>query len=450
MARSAWIITRRWRRAYAMSETVARRVLKRRDYAFDLMVVTPLHLGAGVERRDLLDPVRDASGEEGHPAVSMIQRDANGTPWLPGSALKGALRALATVQHENLFGVIKHSQSNLGAMGALMVRGAPMIAPGSTDGLRVPRDPEGRALTGAGVYVSARTAIDDGRGVAHANKLFHAEMVAPGARFAVRLRLETPGDVDAQEAALARLLKAWTAPEGAPIGADAASGLGRVRIDGAVTRTPWAPDARGALVEGDPAAFTLPDDVPTIAAAARLRLTCEGPFLTRDPWPALRETNAETSERTNVIRALRLDDAPFITGQAISGALRSRLAWLIARESHRGNALYQAAERRLFGEIGRRGTLTVMVEGTGRKADVQTTSVRLDRFSGGPIDNALFTVDADLRVTIDLRLMLDRRVREADAEAKALKLLVDDVTRNGLMLGHGVNRGFGWFRAEVR
>lgn len=438
-----------------MANAQPRRMLKRRDFTFDLVAVTPLHIGAGCERHDLLTAVRGAAGEETRPAVSAIQRDAAGCPWLPGSALKGALRALDATPDAALFGKIKraqdekendraedgekkHPEDDKGVMGALLVRGAAMVAPGSTEGLPVPRDDAGRALAGDGVYVSARTAIDAGRGTAEANKLFHAEMVAPGARFAARLRLETPGDIDALEARLLGLLAAWSAPEGVAVGADAASGLGRLRLDGDVTRTCWAPDLRGALVAG--AIETVATPAPAPVDAVLLRLICDGPFLTRDP-AAPRE-----GEKGNEIKALRLDDKPFVTGQALSGALRARLAWLLALDRHQGGGDSDAADR-LFGIVGRRGVLTVMVEAARRDDAAALTSLRIDRFSGGPIDNALFTVHADLRVSLDLRLTLDRRAEEADRDT--VERLVDDLKINGLTLGHGVNRGSGGSRWRI-
>ena len=32
-----------------------------------------------------------------------------------------------------------------------------------------------------------------------------------------------------------------------------------------------------------------------------------------------------------------------------------------------------------------------------------------------------------------------------DSEIKLLKFLIEDLEENGLMLGHGVNAGYGWF-----
>lgn len=415
--------------------------LTRCDFAFDLVAITPLHIGAGTERRDLLDPVKGPDGVEKRPLVSAIQRDAAGCPWLPGTALKGALRALDAAAHTALFGEIKHSDTDLGVMGALLVRGAAMSAPGCTQGLPIPRDAAGLALAGDGVYVAARTAIHPGLGISEPNKLFHAEMVAPGARFRVRLRLETRGDAAAQEAALLALLSAWTLAEGVAVGADAASGMGRLRLDGDVTRTPWSPDEAGALMAEASATQPLAEAADRVGHL--LRLTCEGPFLTRDPTETARGAGEDQPPQ---IAALRLAGAPFITGQALSGALRARFAWLCALEAHRTGGAETGAVKRLFGALGWRGVLTVMVEKTSSTEAAQTTSVRIDRFSGGVIDNALFTVDADLGASIDLRLMLDRRATAADNDA--LRLLVADLKQCGLSLGHGASRGYGWFTVK--
>lgn len=94
----------------------------------------------------------------------------------------------------------------------------------------------------------------------------------------------------------------------------------------------------------------------------------------------------------------------------------------------------------------------------------EITSVKLDRFTGGPVDNALFTTGAFTGVRLKLELALTRRrsfepergsppARKPDFEPTAddldlFKLLCDDIEKNGLDLGSGSSKGFGWFVKE--
>lgn len=96
-------------------------------------------------------------------------------------------------------------------------------------------------------------------------------------------------------------------------------------------------------------------------------------------------------------------------------------------------------------------------DGTWTAGPVRTTdltSVKLDRFSGAPIDNALFTT----RAYIDPVFRVELRVRNRtgalngkavlDADLTLWDRLVEHLVRRGIVLGHGGNKGFGWFRCE--
>ncbi len=89
----------------------------------------------------------------------------------------------------------------------------------------------------------------------------------------------------------------------------------------------------------------------------------------------------------------------------------------------------------------------------------EITSVKLDHFSGAPIDKALFSTKVVVGVRLEIALALESR-RDADPEkrggagdadekvAKLFKELIEDIRGDGLTLGHGANKGFGWFKFE--
>jgi hypothetical protein len=76
---------------------------------------------------------------------------------------------------------------------------------------------------------------------------------------------------------------------------------------------------------------------------------------------------------------------------------------------------------------------------------VEITSEALDQFSMAPLDGALFTTRAFVGCEFSVHLGLDRRRTVTAADETFFRELVDDATDNGLMLGHGTNKGFGWF-----
>ena len=77
-------------------------------------------------------------------------------------------------------------------------------------------------------------------------------------------------------------------------------------------------------------------------------------------------------------------------------------------------------------------------------------SVRLDRFSVSPVDNALFGTEALVAPEFEVELELDQRGLLPDDTAffeAVLKQIADDVW-GGLRLGLGKNKGFGAFTVQ--
>ncbi len=422
-------------------------LLKRRSYICTLETVTPLHLGSGDTRDDLLPEIevtRNGVEEARKPAVAAIQRDNGNCPTLPGTALKGALRRSAPDGGEALCGHIAPQ----GRMGALLLRGARWLSGGDGTGL---------PFAGNATFVHARSKIDSGRGTSESNKLFHAEMVIPKSRFEWQFRLETRGDIDRLEELLLKALAPWAEERGIAIGANKSADLGRVRlVENTLKRTDWQVED-GRLVAQEEAQM-LPPSPPAAEPDDHLTLLCKGPFLTLDP-----DAKAAKGDGTPQLSALRHCGDPFVLATMVKGALRQRLSWLLAcdafdpdatpptgdgtvirapSEAHRLSAV-----ERLFGAAGWRGVLRVSVTETAREAAVKSSQVRIDRFSGGTMDSALFTIDADHGVRLELSFWLDA-TRAETGNREALARLLDDIRANGLELGHGVTKGYGWFRAE--
>jgi CRISPR/Cas system CSM-associated protein Csm3 (group 7 of RAMP superfamily) len=413
--------------------------LQRVDYSFVLEVLSALHIGTGETR--LYVPEGKTADQGWH--IQTIVRDHEDKPFLPGSSIKGLLRGIARQLGDDgdvLFGSIR--QDNTGRMGALQVRGASQIKPGVASGLPYAKD---------GVFITARTAIDGGRGISETNKLFHAEAVAPEARFCVRLRLEVRADLQGLEQLLLKILAQLSVAEGVGLGADGASGLGRIRLVEKVSCTSWSLDAKsGALRADREQSVFLSEPVIHASSCVELVLGCDGPYLQNDfSWDKdqrQQEKNKTQDEDAAHLKPLRRKEVPYLTGDSVSGFLRARLNWLKAvADMRKEDADYLNSER-LFGKTGERARLTVRITHSRAGGTMKNTSLRVDRFSGGAIDNALFVTESDYGVRFRLVLELDGRASEDDD--KALKALEADICQNGLQLGHGTGKGFGWFRVE--
>lgn len=459
----------------------------RYEIAATLRTVSPLHVGSGLFEERKAVPGKDGADP---PQVALIVRDHAGAPYLPPTTLKSLLRRVAIETGadpgmlDELFGTIK--ADGQGRMGALTVRGAERIPP-VPDARAAPftggvADPE---QLGPGVFIAARTRIDATTGTVRDATLFFQEMVAPGTCFALRCLVEARG---AEAVALAeqRLhlllgLLRHLAEVGGALGKGYADGFGRIDLDADSVRvTKRALDAAGDFPATD--ATALWAATPSVRAEVRverLALHCEGPFVVMDASrkaerrPADGMVEEERARDGRTLRAPQLQTQrlgtvlPLLLGSSLSGALRARARWLATCDALRNGGDPDAVDpegqrpvtkdaiktltpvQRLFGVTGFRGLLTIGRLEVPEATPWTVTSVKLDRFSGAPVDNALFATATFIGVRIRLELRLEERVRFADDDHAALfERLVADVRDRGIQLGHGGNKGFGWFEHE--
>ncbi|MFM2043793.1 MAG: hypothetical protein RLY86_2369 [Pseudomonadota bacterium] len=444
-----------------MSERVSLIHPHRFEVTAELEVMSPLHLGTGERERDLIPRLSSKAGEENNPELALIARDGSGKPYLPGPSLKGLLRRLAADGGAvtALFG--DPNSAETGVMGSVLVWGAPCKTMAPPSDAPYAADLAGKDRPGT--FVSARTKIDPKSGTAEHNKLFFQEVVPPGTLFSLKLLVIGRAEEEAK-AALDRLLPPLARlAAGAHIGKGQADGQGRVRLKTetlTVTRR-WV-DNNGELSSA-PHPITLPP-APAAARGWNLRLTCEGPFLVQDsshiPPGEGREALkvADKLERNDPalsnLKGQRLaKKLPLLPGTSLMGAIRARAEWLAALEGWNEGRKKDAIEL-LFGKVGHRGRLRLDEMRTEDAQPWNVTSVKLDRFSGAPVDGALFTSAAFCGVRITANLVLDpcRDTTAAAFAADAFDLagkIIEDLKKNGLMLGHGTNKGFGWFDVAV-
>lgn len=456
------------------------------DITAELEVVTPLHVGSGRTRR--VARVKGKQDENNAPRVAAIQLDHAGLPYLPASTQKGILLDLARRRYgagerlEALFGQVK--DDGTGRIGAVLFRGSSMDAKRAPSTADLPYAQDaGLAYDAgglpAGVFVAGRTRIDRASGTVDDGKLFFQEMVAPGAVFPLRLVLTARRARDEGRDLLADLLGLLDGliAEPATFGKGSGQALGALRVVAgslSVRKTTLTPDL--TLTTSD-VTDVVPSPATDSAGAVfeeRLELVCEGPFMVIDS-SRTRKKKKQTNDprdREPQLKAARIRERlPLLMGPGLKGPLRARAAWLESLAAHRAqtgtptpvnpktvdnpdSVLHAAGEieqltpvERLFGVTGFRGLLSIVDLQVTEAEPWDVTSVKLDRFSGGPIDNALFTsaTFVGTRVAVTLRLAARGTTRPSEADIALAKRLVADIRANGLMLGHGGNKGFGWF-----
>lgn len=469
-----------------------------------LAVLTPLHVGTGES-----EEIPGVGGKEGAnttPGVARAVTDHRGDPYLPATTVKGLLRQigeeiLTPDEVDDIFGLIKNSYSASGAMGALLPRGATLNAAATVEGY--PYVKAARAKGGdlaAGCFVAARAAIDPLSGVAADARLFFQEMVAPGATFDLKFVLLAGQHGETRLNNLLRILERLSAEGGVVCGRGKADGAGALQFKrNSLQVVERKIDDDGSLVE-ERKAVTWPE---TVAASEPWLgvFHCKGPFLSLDSsWNPEREKQGLSEEEQRKIPQLHYqhdaDDRALQLGSQIAGVLRARARWIMGTralagrddprsvdptmgEDERGKMAFTervvrkrrdvdrlklTPVERLFGVSGFAGLLRIekMAFSDGEKIDI--TSVKLDHFSGAPIDNALFKTRGVRDITLTLALSLRGRkdaksTRPDDRNAPSVAIptpedqelfdaLKKSLVNDGLMLGHGTNKGFGWFVHE--
>lgn len=442
----------------------------------DLTAVEPIQVGTG----DFITLERP----DGHSDLAQVARNVDGKPCLPGSALKGALRALASISDEplatvdRLFGPEEIRDPEDARAGLLSCWTAHASACGSSEGAPYAQ------LHGEGVFVDARTAISPAKGTAEEHKLFHRQNVVPETRFLLRFGLSL-GDFNVTQ--LMQRLLASLAADGLLLGGGRSRGSGLCRGDPQSLRviahgfdTAGAPTEEDLSVAWRGAVASASTLVQAPARNCDILLCCDGLFLSLDSSRLPRRGQQEA------LRALRepgKPDSARLPATSLKGALRAKAVWLerLADPTSRDNRDLILSEgavsdsdlsrphavcgrieelstsELLFGVSGWRGMLSVRdVRNESQSGWRTVRSVKLDRFSGEPIRGALFSVEAALAPRFAARLTIEGRAGWNSPGGEVLQRclalfdrLCQHLQQQGLMLGHGVNRGYGWFDVRL-
>lgn len=417
----------------------------------------PLHIGSG-------GTIESDAREDGEAAqIGDLMRAANGAPFIPGSSLKGVLRR-AAADAQTLMGGANPEDLRKTIAGQMMIGSAFLIDPTpyqDTRGVSQNRLETKRT----------RVAIDGATGVAEKARLFSRLHVDPGAEFGLRIAVPAALAEDETQA-LSQILAALS--DGVALGKSTRHGEGKVRIKpGSLNATTVGP--KGSVdCSTDWASRVKNVESTNDMQLIRLRLKSDAPFLISDPENAPPKGDKDTAQVVGLKD--KRENGPVLTGSTLLGALREKSAWVERMkspsattekwDSHKNREEYAdymqfgspselTYTQRLFGITGWRGLLSVRDIALKNKPALKpVTSVRIDRFSAAPVDNALFTTEAWLAPEYEIALALEDRAYDARLRARDEEFLKDlicwltDDVWGGLDLGFGKSRGFGHFSAE--
>jgi CRISPR/Cas system CSM-associated protein Csm3 (group 7 of RAMP superfamily) len=435
-----------------------------------LVTQTPLHIGGGeVDKRGVWDGRGMREIE-----VATLAMDHRSRPYLPGSSLKGVVRAwlkgrgLGADLVGDLFG-------SIAAGGKAEFWDAPL----HEDLEPAHPPPLWQAPHQFGTEVGV--AIDRLTRAASDRKLFHRDLVPTGATFNVTIT-----GLDLTDAEVTLLLAGLAGfnwgPSRIRLGADGMSGKGecvwtpnRIRrmvpedLDAWLKRSPlcpahqYLPDlSRNRRRKLEQAAAELIDSVsaPSVLRVG-LRLLFDSPFLVNDPVGADEATADHRPRRDN-------NGKVYLPASSFRGAVRSQAERILrtmglhaCRTDDPRDAcppLRDAKERReklcnacqVFGGAGWRSPVGIsdfaLVADSGRKLPEEF--VAIDRFTGGGAEHQKFNAESRYAPILSGTVEIDLE-RTEHWGLGLLALTLNDLSEGDITFGLGAAKGHGSCRAQV-
>ncbi|WP_371999140.1 RAMP superfamily CRISPR-associated protein (plasmid) [Tistrella mobilis] len=468
-----------------------------------LRLTSELHLGTGESRPD--DALRGPRmTEDETPDIALVAGSDTGRPYIPGTSLKGALRAwinrhLAQLAPDGLitddwqkdvFGHVttrsdRSGEEDDGLGGRVIIGDAEVSA---TQTIQPARE--------ARIAIDPRTRTVDGR------RLFHQQTLPPGTVFNIRVVIETPPAEDGRQlvpsAEIAQaLLTAFngfdTGPEETRIrlGADKGMGKGAAVFELGEVRCYDAEVVRAWIAAGATESWDRSDVAATAArrsAAAQLDHEAASwvpvSDLATTPWSVIidldlqvttrlmatdpeatrlqAERRARGEEEGPLTRETRRDPEgrPVLLATSLKGALRARamriLTTLFAGDhtSHRLPDGAAQVAKDVFGSTGRRSRLRIgPMRPTAEPVFAIQEFIALDRFSGGGATGRKFRSRAAEAPGWDVPLILDLdglSPTRRDAAFALVVLVLKDLIDGDMSVGHGTAHGYGRTGGSLR
>lgn len=383
-------------------------------------------------------------------AQVVLDTGIDGRPQLPGTSLAGALREMVRERRgadvaDDWFGRILAGSEVAAQASRVWVLGS-------------------RRLDDAVGQFLSSTKIDRTRGAAADNTLRTEEVLPAGSGFEVFLRWDDAADDEVED--LAGLVAAWRPL----IGRGVSRGRGRCAVDSVRHGTlhldnhddllRWltlnGPSlARAAAVHP----VSAPDDEAPADLLFRVPVTINGPWRIGSgdkPEPGSREP----------IRLLRVDGRPVVPGTAVKGLLRSRAEFILRSVGLEPSPCEAVPcgkcwTCQVFGHggeddsasaaVGRRAAIRFTDAVVEFPASAQRTHIAIDRFTGGVLSGALYTMEVleSGSFAIEVELFpgqVSERLR--DEIVAVLRLVLEDLNDGIIGMGGGTARGYGSVRVD--
>lgn len=403
--------------------------------------------------------------------------DYEDRPLLPATSLKGVLRA-ALEEPDIYLGTPTDTERDgrkvSGVVAKLWLDDAPLTEPADDASFA------GRGeRCGPGIFFADHVAIDRATGSGKDNNFYRTQMVARDGSFLLTGFWLDPKDIDGFEVVLARVAA------GIAAGAGTGKGAGRLVLetesltlkrhgigpDGFATEENFGPDETRAVIARITARAGTLDGPRNAARVVRLRLVAQSPYI------SIREHRADVGARQKIAQPLQTENGkPLLRSESLVGVLREKASWRAeldrARDALSNKEFVQPGapycdERfrrdvsdatdltpteRLFGVGGWRARLRVVNCAPSEDCSAETvvlTGVSIDRITGASRDKFLYSQRAFTGACFDVTLAVEDVDDDVEADRAALVVfdeLIEEITTvEGLELGHGITKGFGWF-----
>lgn len=465
-----------------------------------LTTESELHIGDGGT-----SDLRERSPEQSEPVdVATVCTDHGGRAYVPGSCLKGTLRALVR-SGGPLDAVWNHLLGSDSADDQKAVGGKLEF----WDAFHREKAASGREVERNGPWwdevrrtcVAASVSLDRRTRTAKENLLYHLEYVPAGQTFQFEITGDNLSDYDV--ACVLLLLERFngTAIRRASLGASVSNGWGRVRCTVTDLRCleasdvgKWKQDPRVGLAAPTPISLEKRARIDSLARdlrlpgtpdelQIRLDIQLESPWLIRDPRQRGRAESARSAadldEANKPPDAVPLEDEgdnPFVPAKSLRGALRSRAEAILrtlglecadhptempplsTKASSKEDVLTKIRgadlASRLFGLSGWRAPLQVpRLLTTVEPRRHRQEFLAIDRFTGGAAGVKKFDAELAGTTTVSgtLTIELDRlrKVDERLCSLGLLALVLRDLAESDVAIGSGSAKGQGRCSAAI-
>ncbi len=420
-----------------------------------LTLTSPLHIGGNADYLLERDDKRAESGTE-DAAVAHTAMAFDHTPCIPGSSLKGVLRAWAKRSGvtddciQRLFGDVTPTQRMIGGVQFLTSTFDKFSSVAATNDVTT--------TFAANTFTHTRHARDRKTKAVENQKLFTKTMVADGAQFQVRLKISGKNIEESHVQTLLWLLSNFNGQSGGiTLGAATASGNGAAKWSDCTVKKPKAtfswtdvlaeagkPERQTVEMPHEPPPEICAEGTKAAEITLNLEIPIDGPFLSFGGNTPKTTTQPEqfTPRRTR-------SGTVMLDASSLRGALRSQ-AERICRTvgiGVEGNEMLA----HLFGTQTRKSALTFShFYPNAPEIAHHQEFVAIDRFTGGAAAGAKFHGKSILNPTLVGTLTINRtRLGEHENAALGLLLLtLRDLDEGDIPLGYGAAaKGYGQVKA---